>query len=84
MAAWKAARRSGAAEAVCQWRPDLVGGGWKVEQMKGRRDPGEREWRGMRFITNMDGENGDGDDSLQTANTTEGSCQNGTSNNYKK
>lgn len=52
--------------------------------MKGRRDPGEREWRGMRFITNMDGENGDGGDSLQTANTTEGSCQNGTSNNYKK
>jgi hypothetical protein len=59
---------------------------WRMEggADEGAARSGGGEWRGMRFITNMDGENGDGGDSLQTANTTEGSCQNGTSNNYKK
>jgi hypothetical protein len=43
MAAWKEARRSGAALVACRWRPDLVGGGLKVEHMKGRRDRGGGE-----------------------------------------
>jgi hypothetical protein len=33
-------RVRGAAKAACRWRPELVGGGLKVEQMKGRRDRG--------------------------------------------
>jgi hypothetical protein len=38
MVAWKETRWSGSAEAACRWRLVLVGGGLKVEQMKGRRD----------------------------------------------